>query len=301
MITYLRHLLARWAVLVSLLLTACQSVTATLPLTLIPLPTLAPAVDLETVLAALDAVPGWTPSEAVRQFDRDNLYDLMNGQSDAFFVYGFEQVAVQRFTHESSPETVVMAAVYRVNSPASAYGLFTANQAGDPLELGVAGSGKPGEWLCCWQSRYFVQLTALQPLAPEPLDAAARALSAALPTGGPTPEIMARLPLTGSQARFFHEELSIQDSVWLGGENLLGLGADTDGAMARYALPGGDGWLVLVDYPDPQRDQAGAQALKTGELNDLAAYRQQDNHLAAVFGPVDGSAAEQMLKQVLQL
>lgn len=78
----------------------------------------------------------------------------------------------------------------------------------------------------------------------------------------------------------------MQDSVWLGGENLLGLAVDTDGAMVGYALPGGDGWLVLIDYLDPQR----AQALKTGERKDLA----------AVFGPVDGSAAEQMLKQVLQ-
>lgn len=108
------------------------------------------------------------------------------------------------------------------------------------------------------------------------------------------------LPQTGSQARFFHEALFIQDSVCLGGENLLGFAVDTDGAKARYALPGGDGWLALIDYPDPQRAQAGAQALKTGELNDLAAYRQQDKHLAAMISPVDGSAAEHILKQVLQ-
>ena len=136
-----------------------------------------------------------------------------------------------------------------------------------------------------------MQLIALKPVAQEDLLAAAQTISAQLPTGGEVPEIITLLPPKGENARFFYEELSIQDYVWLGGENILGLGPDTHGALARYALPGGDGWLMLIAYPDAQRAQAGWQAMQAADLPDLAAFELQGVRLAAVFGPVNASSA----------
>jgi len=47
-------------------------------------------------------------------------------------------------------------------------------------------------------------------------------------------------------AVFFHEEISIQDRLWLGGENRLGLSPKTDGILARYEVGGGMAQLPVV-------------------------------------------------------
>jgi hypothetical protein len=43
---------------------------------------------------------GWTPVDEIQVFDAETLYDLVDGQADAFFAYGFEQVAVQSYEGE---------------------------------------------------------------------------------------------------------------------------------------------------------------------------------------------------------
>jgi len=43
---------------------------------------------------------GWTPVDEIQAFDAETLYDLVDGQADAFFAYGFEQVAVQSYEGE---------------------------------------------------------------------------------------------------------------------------------------------------------------------------------------------------------
>ena len=258
------------------------------------------AVDLAGVLKTLEEAPAWQAAEAVQTFDHDHLYDLMDGQSDAYFAYGFEQAGVQRFTYQAEPGTVMVAAVYQVDAADSAYGLYSKNQDGEALALGSEGCTTPGRRLQFWQSRYFVQLTALKPVADADLRAAGEAIAAALPKGGERPALMASLPQGGSQAVFFHLELSIQDQVWLGGENRLALGPDTDGALARYPLPGsGEVWLMLVEYPDAQRAQAAVQTLRAGDFDDLLAVDGQDRRAAAVFGKGDGQAAQALLDSAL--
>ncbi|NIV31826.1 MAG: hypothetical protein GWN58_20765, partial [Anaerolineae bacterium] len=56
-------------------------------------------------------------------YDRDNLYDLVNGQADSFFVYGFEQVHVQ--TYEGPEDGQVRVEIWQLDTASNAYGLFT--------------------------------------------------------------------------------------------------------------------------------------------------------------------------------
>jgi hypothetical protein len=260
--------------------------------------------DLAGALAGIEqAQGGWQAQAAASRYNRDNLYDLMNGQSDSFFVYGFQEAAVQRFTHPSGAELV--ASLFRVDTPESAYGLFSGNQDREPLDVGNQGSTSPGQRLSFWQANYFVQMTALQPVPPEDLLAAGQAVAEALPEGGEPPALMARLPAENLAQDpppvFFHEEISIQDKVWLGGENVLGLGQDTDGVVGAYELDGQTAWLVLIAYPDAQRASAALQAVQAGPPADLLAAQASGAELALVFGqvasPDAGGLAEQALRR----
>jgi hypothetical protein len=274
--------------------------TATLapPPTPEPSATLAPT--LTGVLPGADAFPGWAPSGAVQTFDRENLYDLVNGQADAFFAYGFEQVAVQ--SYEDAEGAMLRVTIWRLATAADAYGLFTASRGGAPVAIGNDGDVDPGRRLVFWQDRYYAEVFALQVLPDAELSAFAEAVATALPAGGERPALVDRLPADGlveRSALFFHQEISVQSELWLGGENLLGLSVDTSGVLARYEVDGAVARLLLVEYPNPEVASSGLAALGGNQDFGLVTAGARDKALGAVFGEMDEAAANELLSKAL--
>jgi hypothetical protein len=255
---------------------------------------------LAELLPDAEEVTPWAPVGDSAIFDRDSLYDLVNGQAEAFFAYSFEQVAVQNYENARGENLEVE--IWQMATPADAYGLFTASISGVPAAIGNDGDSDPGRRLAFWQDRYFVRVRTRKALPDTDLWEVAEALSEALPADGDHPSLLNRLPLDGLEERsqlFFHEEISVQDRLWLGGENLLGLGADTDGLLARYDINGAPATLLLIQYPDAGAAMAGFSALKDGPLNNLVSATVQDQLLGAVLGEIDQTAAEALLTAAL--
>jgi hypothetical protein len=100
-------------------------------------------------------------------------------------------------------------------------------------------------------------------------------------------------------AIFFHLEISIQDRLWLGGENVLGLSSETDGVLARYDVGDATGQLLLVQYPDAQAASAALGAMENAQIDGLASSATHDNLLGAVFGTVDEAASITLLTEAL--
>lgn len=260
------------------------------------------AAALPDSFPAVGDAPGWTPEGDVRTFDEETLFDLVNGQADAFFAYGFEQVAVRRYV--SADEAAIHVEVWQLATPADAYGLFTLNASGASVEgIGNHSDADPGRRLSFWQDRYFVSVRALQETEDTDLETFARFISSALPAGGERPALMDRLPPDGLMERgvlFFHEEISIQNDLWLGGENLLGLGAETDGVLAQYEIDGVVTHLLLIEYPEAESASAALEALEGGEIEGLVAASAEDNVLGAVFGEVDEAEIGPILEEALK-
>jgi hypothetical protein len=99
---------------------------------------------------------------------------------------------------------------------------------------------------------------------------------------------------------FFHVEISIQNELWLGGENLLGLSPETDGLLARYDLDDASARLLLVQYADSGAASAGLAALEASQVDGLVTADARDDLLGAVFGEVDAAAAQGLLEKALQ-
>jgi hypothetical protein len=258
----------------------------------------------DALIAALPAagdVPHWTPEGNVRIFDEETLFDLVNGQAESFFAYGFQRVATQRYTGPG--EATLHVEIWQLATPADAYGLFSANVAGTPVEgIGAGGDADAGRRLTFWQDRTFVNVRALQETDQTDLEAVARFIAAALPAGGSPPHLVDHLPpdgLVDRSPRFFHQEISIQDVVWLGGENVLGLGPETDGVLARYEREGAAAWLMLIDYPSAEEAVAARAALAGAGVEDLMAVEAEGARLGAVFGQLDDAAANALLTQAL--
>lgn len=258
------------------------------------------ATSLTEVFPDATAFADWRRSEELAIYDRETIFELVNGQADFFFVYGFEQVAVGRYEHAAGSELDIE--IWQLATAADAYGLFTASIAGEPVDIGSAGDADPGRRVAFWQDRYTVQVRARQELDDAVLRDFAVAISAQLPPGGEKPAIVARAPsahLVPRSVLFFHEELSIQNELWLGGENILGLSPQTDGVLARYDLDGTLVRLLLVQYPDAQAATAGRDALRASQVGELAAVEVRGDLLGAVFGAAEGTLAEQLLTTAL--
>ncbi len=255
------------------------------------------AFSLTDALPGADALPGWTPAE-VQTFDEQDIYNLVNGQADAYFAYNFEEVAVQDYRRAAGE--VLTVEVWQLQTPGDAYGLFSASISGSPTSVGAGrdnGDGDPGRRLAFWQNRYYARLRARPGLDDAQLRELAEAISEALPAGSPghAPALLRRLPPDGLVERsaiFFHQGISIQHELWLGEDNPLGLSQNTDGVLAWYDLDGAAVQLLLLQYPSAQAARDGLDALQNGPATNLAASDTRDDLLGAVFGALDQAAAE---------
>jgi hypothetical protein len=255
---------------------------------------------LDKLFPSADALAGWTADGVVALFDSENLYDLVDGQADAYFVYEFERAAVQNYRNAEG--ATLRVTLWQLATPEDAFGLYTSTVFGAPVAIGNDGDAVSGRRIAFWQNRYFAELFAFPAIPDADLRDSARAVSLNLPTGGERPELLDLLPEQGLVARsilFFHQEISVQDRLWLGGENVLGLGPETGAVLAQYEIGTAQAQLLLAKYPSETAAGAGAAALSDAGVGGLAAADTRGDLLAAVFGEIDGPAAAKLLAEAL--
>jgi hypothetical protein len=251
-------------------------------------------------LSDRDLPQGWAVEGKGEVYTADNLYDLVNGQADSFFAYGFQRATV--YTLRSAEGMVVIVEVWELDEPINAYGLYTASVAGEPIALGQDGDADPGRRIFYWQDRYAVQILSRQHLPAESLLALGEAISDGLPSGGERPALLARLPEAhrdGRPALFFHSEISLQSELWLGGENLLGLSPDTDGVWAGYRREDLVYHLLLIQYDDADVAAEALAVLQGTPPEGLIVAEVAGELLGAVFGEVGQDAAVDLLREAL--
>jgi hypothetical protein len=269
-----------WLVLGVCLLVACTARQPTLPAS-------------KALLPASDAIPGWRLEGGKVTYGREGLYGFMNGAADLYFTYGFEELAVGRYAGAGGE--VLQVEVYRLASDADAYGVFTYNSYGEPTDLGVDGELVEAYRLAFWQDRTFVQILAQGQVSDEALGAFGEAISTALPGGGERPALVAALPAEGllsRETRFFREKMALDNLFWLGPNDVLGLGPDSEGVLAHYEIYGQRLSLILVTFPDAARAQAAQAGLQVADVEDLVVAEIEGRTLGAVFGRLPAAAAD---------
>jgi len=252
------------------------------------------------VFPAAGTVSDWSPTGEAEVFDAETLFDLVDGQAECFFAYNFQQVTVQDY--QNTTGDLLSIEVWQMATPDDAYGLFTASITGVPATIGRHGDTDPGRRLAFWQDRFYVHVRARQEVPDADLTAFGQAVAAALPPGGERPALVDRLPPAGLVERspiYFHQEISIQSELWLGGVNLLGLSPETEGVLARYDIDGAEASLLLISYPDAGAAAAALAALQGGQVDGVVIADARDRLLGAVIGEVETQAATQLLAAAL--
>ena len=227
----------------------------------------------ESAAAAMllpERVGEWTRQDSSATYDRETIFDYIDGAGEVYRSYAFSDVVVAHYTRSGSPSITVE--LFDMGAQEDAYGVFVHGR--EQEEAGIGGGfERKGRVLCFWQNRFYVCVAAEQSAADSQsaVEGIARAIARDLPAGMTRPSIVELLPLDGLvpfSDRFFHLHQSLNYHYYLQRENVLGLSAETDAVLGRYAP--GSTYLLIVRYPSEADAADGLASFRELYVQDVA-------------------------------
>ena len=245
-----------------------------------------------------EAIDGWDISEKDQSYNRDNLFDYINGGAELYLSYGFTNVLSRRYSRPDQPDIVVD--VFDMQDSRNAYGVFSFSREIVDRAVGQ-GSQYTAGLLLFWKDRYYVSILA-SPETPESKDAVyglARHLDKLIVNEGPLPGILSHLPQPGlieESVRYFFHYIWLNSHYFIADENILHVNKTTEALLAKYDRGGRRLILLLIEYPsDEEAERAYSDFAKfyLPELSNKPAVqiedrtwsgcRKENNLLAIVF------------------
>ncbi len=251
---------------------------------------------------------GWHRHGSTETYDRETIFDYINGAGEVYLSYGFHDVRVYRFNRPGHPEIAVE--VFDMGSPEDAYGVFSYAREDEKREIGQ-GYEYRGSVLCFWQNRFFVCVTAEEetPESKETILSLSETVAGSIPFSAGKPDLVAHLPerdLIPNSIRFFHTHTTLNYHYFLAEDNILQLSGATDAVLAAYDP--GYVHLLCIRYPSsskaqeahtaflsaymPEVDQNGAARLADDRWGAAA---QQGRYVVVVLDAPSKDRAEQLV------
>jgi len=208
------------------------------------------------------AIGPWKADGEDRVFDDRTIFDYIDGAGEVYRAYHMHRCLSRRYT--ASPATAIILDIFDMGSSEDAYGVFTHDRDGDPVDIGQEGLNKAG-WLRFWKDRFFVSIfdEAQSADSREAAKALGKAVAALISRNGETPRLVALLPAPGLQGRsirYLHDHIILNSHFYLADENILHLGPRTDAVLAAYQQGRDDATLLLISYPDADKSKEAHQS-----------------------------------------
>lgn len=212
---------------------------------------------LQALRATLpEHIQGWSSEPNDRFFDDETIFDYIDGAGEVYRAYKMRKCLSRRYTTPNGPPIVLD--IFDMQSSEDAFGVFTHDQDGEPVDVGQGGLYRSG-WLSFWKDRFFVSIYMEEEsvAAERAVRGLAKEVASIISREGPKPQILSLLPQKGLQPRtirYFHHYVLLNYHFYLADENILNLGPETKAALAEYKRGQEKARLLLVQYP--QREEA---------------------------------------------
>ena len=214
----------------------------------------------------------WEVSRADTVYNRETLYEYMNGGAEVYLAFHFSEVFSRMYGNPGGIQITMD--IYDMGSPAEAFGIFSCDRA-DP----DAGIGQESEYgfglLRYWQGRYFVTITAGSDDAETEktvLDLG-RAVLPHLGAAAGKSSLVESLPtqnLIPHRTSYFHSNVSLNNRFFIASENILHLDSTTDCAIAEYKTDSEENAILLaVHYSDADAARAACDSFVQVYLPEL--------------------------------
>ncbi|HIE53240.1 MAG TPA: hypothetical protein EYP85_15930 [Armatimonadetes bacterium] len=190
-------------------------------------------------------------------YNAQTIFDYMDGAAEIYFTYAFRRLYVAFYRLGKQQVT---AEVYDMSTPAEAFGIFTNDLEGEPVEVAQGARYLEGT-LRCWQDRFFVKIRGEQDtpeLRPFAIQLAHYIATQVQREGNP-PALTAALPkaLQPRDLRYFHRDTNLNNFYYVSTENVLALSEKTEGVLADGQWEGKPVKVILLQYPTPAARDEG--------------------------------------------
>ena len=183
---------------------------------------------------------GWTAVDQEYRYDRDNLWEYINGAAELFLTYSFRELIVADFEQGDAAITV---SVYDMGRPLDAFGVFETEKPEKAEMLADVGAAAvlqaPYQGLL-FKDRFYVKVEAGGgDVSAESLGGAMKEVADGLPGEAGLPPQLEALP----------EEGRVPGSVAFAGGNFLGFEDLRSCLYADYKVADGDEYRLFVMKP----------------------------------------------------
>lgn len=258
-----------------------------------------------------DKILGWEAKARSETYDRETIFDYIDGAGEIYRQYGFRMLYVKRLIKTRHPTLTVE--LYDMGSSDDAYGIFSHSRWGEDAGIGQ-GSEYRGRLLCFWKGRYFVCVSTEKQTeqSSKAVLALARQIEGKIKNEGRPPEIVDYLPddgLVNSSVRYFHNHTILNYHYFLAEQNLLNLSEQTEAVFAIYQP--GQIYLLCVRYQNqrlaeealdsfmsgyvPESDESELIQIEDNNWLNAVAY---ENFVVIVFDAPDSHEAEKLVNAV---
>ena len=139
---------------------------------------------MENLLPTNSCAQGWALRDKAALFNKETLFDHINGEAELYFPYGFDMLATATYMNRKNSEVWIVADVYSMASLLDAFGIYSNYRKADAASVAIGAEGfVSSSQLMFYQDRYFVrlQVTGATSLGQDVFLACARSVSEKLP------------------------------------------------------------------------------------------------------------------------
>jgi hypothetical protein len=214
-----------------------------------------------------DASEGWTKSEEMQAYNRQNIFDYIDGGAELYLAYDFQQLAVQKYipkNQDSVEEKTITVEIWQMNTAEDAYGVFSLDREGEKVEIGQRGVYDAG-YLRFWKSVYVVKILQMVENSKETIIQLGREIDQKIKQEGGLPLLVRQVPadsLLTNSVCFFHKQIILNNLYPAPDQDKLDLNAQTDGVLADFRVCDDHLKLLLIRYPDSVKAEAVERSLK---------------------------------------
>ncbi|NVM01720.1 MAG: hypothetical protein HWN67_05270 [Candidatus Helarchaeota archaeon] len=202
------------------------------------------ALKLKSFLPLNNEVSGWKLKSALRFFQADNLWELINGAAEGYLVYGFKEMVTSEFINENTKQEMVIE-IYQMKDNNNGFGIYSAERHPDNEFIDIGTQGYTGNMvLNFWKDKYYAKIIGFEssPEVQESLKDLANIIDKKIPEEKKMPEFISYFPQKGL----------IKSSEKFVSRDFLGHGFLQNGYIADYNIDNKEVKFFFIDCEDEQ-------------------------------------------------
>jgi hypothetical protein len=203
----------------------------------------------------------------VTEYKGDALYDFLNGGAELYFAYDI--IAATSAEYKVGQNSIIEVAIYDMGVSANAFGMYSIGRYANAEYVSIGNEGiKTSSTLDFWKGRYYCKLVSFDETveSQKAMVALRNTLANNIKETGALPELLSLLPEASKipqSEKYFRKQLALNNIHYVDTENVLRLGEQTEGVVAKYQFGEAKVDGFVIKYPSSEDADAAYDSYLT--------------------------------------